>query len=131
MSGKDAAGSLAPMNDPVPGIGVAELGTALRVGGVLIDVREPDEYVQAHVGGARLVPLQNVPDVVGELPVDQPVYVICLSGGRSHHAATFLRGQGIDAINVLGGTAAWLRAGLPYLSGSETGDIEPSEMDQR
>ncbi len=119
------------MNDPVPGIGVAELGTALRVGGILIDVREPDEYVQAHVGGARLVPLQNVPEVVPELPTDQPVYVICLSGGRSHRAASFLRSQGIDAINVLGGTTAWLQAGLPYQSGSEPGALAPSEVNER
>ena len=118
------------MNDPVPGIGVAELGTALRVGGVLIDVREPDEYLEAHVGGARLVPLQNVPDAVPELPADQPVYVICLSGGRSHHAASFLRGQGIDAITVLGGTAAWVRAGLPYVSGPDAGVLADSESDE-
>ncbi len=111
------------MNDPVPGIGVAELGTALRVGGVLIDVREPDEYVEAHVGGARLVPLQNVPEVVTELPADQAVYVICHSGGRSHHAAAFLRSHGIDAVNVLGGTAAWVQAGLPYVCGSEAGSL--------
>lgn len=119
------------MNDPVPGIGVAELGTALRVGGILIDVREPDEYVQAHVGSARLVPLQNVPQVMAELPGDAPVYVICLSGGRSHHAASFLRSQGIDAVNVLGGTAAWMRAGLPYVSGSDPGELEASDTDQR
>lgn len=119
------------MNDPVPGIGVAELGTALRLGGVLIDVREPDEYLEAHVGGARLVPLQSVPEVVAELSADQPVYVICLSGGRSHHAASFLRSEGIDAINVLGGTAAWVHAGLPYLSGSEPGALAPSEVDER
>lgn len=119
------------MNDPVPGIGVAELGSALRFGGVLIDVREPDEYLEAHVGGARLVPLQNVPDVVGELRADQPVYVICLTGGRSHQAASLLRSEGIDAINVLGGTAAWVRAGLPYLSGSAPGVLAPSEVDER
>lgn len=118
------------MNDPVPGIGVAELGTALRIGGVLIDVREPDEYLEAHVGGARLVPLQNVPEVVAELPVDRAVYVICLSGGRSHHAASFLRSQGIDAINVLGGTAAWVHAGLPYLTGSEPGILVSPEVDE-
>lgn len=114
------------MNDPVPGIEVAELGSALRFGGVLIDVREPHEYVEAHVGGARLVPLQNVPEIIGELPKDQPVFVICLSGGRSHHAASFLRGHGIDAINVLGGTAAWVNAGLPFERGSDPGPFVAS-----
>jgi rhodanese-related sulfurtransferase len=113
------------MNVPVPGIGVAELQTALHDGGILVDVREPDEYLEAHVGGARLVPLQHVPEIVSELPADVPVYVICLSGGRSHRAAAFLRSNGIDAVNVLGGTAAWVQAGFPFVSGAEPGTIAP------
>ncbi len=115
------------MNLPVPGIGVAELHSALHDGGVLVDVREPDEYTEAHVGGARLVPLQSVPDIVGELPTDVPVYVICLSGGRSHRAAAFLRSHGIDAVNVLGGTAAWVQTGFPYVSGADPGTFEPTD----
>ena len=101
----------------------------MRVGGVLIDVREPDEYVEAHVGGARLLPLQHVPDAVAELPTDSPVFVICLSGGRSHRAAAFLRSNGIDAVNVLGGTAAWVQAGLPCVTGNEPGTLGDASSD--
>ena len=109
------------MNAPVPGIGVAELGSALRSGGVLLDVRELDEYLEAHVGGGRLAPLQTVPEIAAELPTDQPVYVICAAGGRSHRAAEFLRQQGVDAINVLGGTNAWMAAGFAVEVGPAAG----------
>jgi rhodanese-related sulfurtransferase len=77
----------------------------------VIDVREPEEYQAGHVPGARLVPLATVPQHVGDLPTDQPVYVVCASGNRSGRAAEFLAQQGIDARNVDGGTGDWIAAG--------------------
>ena len=109
------------MNVPIPGTSVEELGAAIRSGSLLIDVREPHEYLEAHVGTARLVPLQTVPTIVHELPAGEPVYVICHLGGRSHQAAAYLRQHGINAVNVLGGTAAWLEAGLPVEQGANAG----------
>lgn len=110
------------MDTQVPGIAVTDLSRLLDDGGsadgvVLIDVREESEYVSGHAPSARLVPLQTVPEAVGTLPTDAPVYVICHSGGRSHRAAEFLRAQGVDAVNVLGGTSAWIEAGLPVATG--------------
>lgn len=105
------------MDGPVPVVDVAELAGLLRTGITLIDVREPHEYAQVHVPGARPIPLANVPDHLDELPAG-PVYVICQAGGRSLRAAAFLREQGKDAINVAGGTGAWVAAGLPTESGA-------------
>jgi rhodanese-related sulfurtransferase len=103
----------------VPEIDVTELAR-LRAGGVaLIDVRQPDEYTAAHVPGATLVPLAMVPDNLDRVPTDGPVYVICAKGSRSLKAAEFYRGQGIDAVNVAGGTTAWLDAGQPVSTGME------------
>ena len=45
------------------------------------------------------------------------VYVICAIGGRSARAAEFLRGQGIDAINVAGGTNGWVDSGRAVVLG--------------
>lgn len=101
----------------VPEIDVAELAEARRGGATLIDVREPDEYEQAHVPGARLVPLATVPERLDEVPDAGAVYVICAKGGRSLKAAEFYRSQGIDAINVAGGTSAWIDAGQPVDTG--------------
>lgn len=103
----------------VPEIDIAELAR-LRADDVpLIDVREPDEYTAAHVPGATLIPLGTVADNVGQVPTEGTVYVICAKGGRSYNAAEFYRAQGIDAVNVAGGTTAWIEAGHPVSSGME------------
>ncbi|MGH9232541.1 MAG: rhodanese-like domain-containing protein [Acidimicrobiales bacterium] len=103
----------------VPEIDVTELARLRADGIALIDVRQPDEYTAAHVPGATLVPLAMVPDNLDRVPTDGPVYVICAKGGRSLKAAEFYRGQGIDAVNVAGGTTAWLDAGQPVSTGME------------
>jgi rhodanese-related sulfurtransferase len=103
----------------VPEIDVAELARVRESGAALIDVREPDEYVAAHVPGATLVPLATVPDRLAEVPTEGTVYVICAKGARSLRAAEFYRAQGIDAVNVAGGTNAWVDAGHPFSSGLE------------
>lgn len=112
-------GSVRGMNGPVPGIDIVEFERVLRSGVTLIDVREQDEYLEARVGGGLLMPLQTVADRLDEFPRDTPVYVICATGGRSHRAAAFLREQGVNAINVLGGTAAWQAAGFSVERGPD------------
>jgi len=103
----------------VPEIDVAELAKACADGAPVIDVREPDEYTAAHVPGAVLVPLATVPERLEEAPPDGPVYVVCAVGVRSLRAAEFYRSRGIDAINVAGGTTAWIEAGEPISTGME------------
>ncbi|MEU4421557.1 rhodanese-like domain-containing protein [Actinoplanes sp. NPDC024001] len=90
---------------------------AHRDGAVVIDVREPFEYLSGHVPGAELVPLARLAARIGDLPKDRPVYVICASGNRSLTAAGLLHRAGIDAWSVAGGTAAWQRAGHPVVRG--------------
>jgi rhodanese-related sulfurtransferase len=103
----------------VPEIDVAGLAKARADGAPLIDVREPDEYTAAHVPGAVLVPLATVPVRLEDVPPEGPVYVICAVGQRSLRAAEFYRSRGIDAINVAGGTTAWIEAGEPVSTGME------------
>jgi rhodanese-related sulfurtransferase len=92
-------------------IGVDELAERLRDGARLIDVREPHEYSSGHVPGAVSVPLATVPDQLELFRGQGPVYVICQSGGRSRRACEFVEAQGIDAVNVEGGTGAWIASG--------------------
>ena len=77
----------------------------------LVDVREPEEYVAGHVPGAKLIPLATVPLHVSELDKNQTQYIICKSGARSAQAAQYLIAQGFDAVNVAGGTMAWIELG--------------------
>ena len=95
-------------------ISVHELKAALDQGAaIVIDVREPVEYVDGHLPGARLVPLAQVPTLVGNLPTDAPVYLVCAVGARSGRAAEYLAQNGVDAVNVEGGTRDWVAAGYP------------------
>lgn len=97
----------------VPEIDVDELRTLQQAGATVIDVRQPDEYEEAHVPGARLIPLQEVPERLDELPTSGDIYLICKSGARSQRAAEFLEGHGYQVHNVVGGTMAWIDAGFP------------------
>lgn len=103
----------------IPEITVDELASRLADGAVLYDVREPDEWVEVRVPGVVSVPLASVPDVVHELPRDRPVHLICRSGARSMAAAEYLAAQGISAVNVAGGTLAWVESGRATASGPE------------
>ena len=102
----------------VPEIDLATLEAYMADSIVLVDVREEDEYIDGHVTGALPIPLSTIPDRFGELPTDSPIYVICALGGRSARAVEFLRAQGIDAINVAGGTQGWVDSGRTVLRGS-------------
>jgi rhodanese-related sulfurtransferase len=106
----------------VPEIDVEALEGKLAEGVPLIDVRQPEEYTEAHVPGAVLLPLGEVPARFDEVPRDRgAVYVICRSGARSLQAATFLQEQGFDVVNVTGGTLAWLASGREHRTGEQPG----------
>jgi rhodanese-related sulfurtransferase len=104
---------------PASEISVAELAGHLADGAPLVDVRQPGEYVSGHIPGALLVPLNELPERISELPGGRPLYIVCRSGSRSMVAAEFLNERGIDSVNVAGGTLAWLEAGQDLIAGSQ------------
>jgi sulfur-carrier protein adenylyltransferase/sulfurtransferase len=74
----------------------------------LLDVRQPFEYEEAHLPGAKLIPLPKLLDSVYELDRDQPILVYCATGGRSMMAAQLLSNQGFGEVyQVQGGINAW------------------------
>ena len=98
-------------------ISVDQLAEQLEAGARLIDVREPDEFEQARVPQAQLIPLATVPQHVDEFRGDGTTYVICRSGGRSMQACEFVAAQGADVVNVAGGTLAWVESGRDVSTG--------------
>lgn len=56
----------------------------------ILDVRQPWEYQQEHLPGARLIPLPQLADGAKTLDPEKPVIVHCAVGGRSRVAAQLL-----------------------------------------
>lgn len=73
----------------------------------LLDVREPWEHALCALPDARLIPMEELPFRLEELPPDREVVVYCHHGIRSAAVAEWLRAQGIPAINLRGGIDAW------------------------
>lgn len=85
---------------------------------LLVDVREPNEFVHVRAEGAVPLPLSSFLARYRELPPDRPLLLICASGSRSFGAADYLVRNGFPNVaNVQGGTVAWARAGLPVRQG--------------
>lgn len=83
---------------------------ALRV----YDVRRPREYAAGHVPGAVSVPLDQLAREIDGRSPSGPVAIVCASGYRSSIAGSLLLGRkGVEPINVVGGTSAWVAAGFP------------------
>ena len=94
-----------------------------REDALLIDVREPHEWDEAHIGGAKLVPQGTVAERIGELAPDrsQRLLVHCRVGNRSARVADALvneLGYG-NVASVAGGIEAWREAGLPVIEVEE------------
>jgi len=99
----------------------------------LLDVRQPKEYEQAHIPGAKFIPLPLLHDKVSELDKEKPVIVYCAIGGRSRVAAQLLSGLGFKEVyNLKGGIKAWqgIKAAGPQELNLDliTGDESPADM---
>ena len=78
----------------------------------LLDVREPWEFETAHINGAKLMPMGDVPARANqELDPDDHIVVICHHGVRSMNVTAWLRQQGFEkAQSMRGGIDAWSRS---------------------
>jgi adenylyltransferase/sulfurtransferase len=73
----------------------------------VLDVREPHEFAIAQIGG-HLIPLNDLPQRVGELDPNREIVVHCKMGGRSQKASEFLAQAGFKNLhNLAGGIQAW------------------------
>lgn len=100
------------MNDDLRQVTVDEIPADAKI----LDVREDMEWEAGHIEGAQHIPLGDVPARYGEVPLDEDVYIICRSGGRSLKATAYLQDAGFDVLNVLGGMGAWQDAEKPMVS---------------
>lgn len=111
-------GAIAPAGaavDGVPRIGPRALWEQLhsKQPPLVLDVREPREFHQAHIPNAQPIPLLQMVTEPPALPRDRPIVITCRSGRRSQRAAQALLSQGYDNLSILeGGLLAWEADGL-------------------
>lgn len=85
----------------------------------IIDVRTPKEFKEGHLPNAENLDWKDQAAFLGQindLNQNEPVYVYCLSGGRSQQAATLLAERGFTVHNYQGGMMDWRNSDKPEIS---------------
>ena len=87
---------------------------------VVLDVRDADEFDAAHIPGSLHIPYGELPERLGELPVDGALAVVCSGGKRSGLAASVLQREGREGVVHVahGGVGTWQRQGRPTANGA-------------
>lgn len=87
-------------------------------GAFILDVRQPEEWNEAHVPDSTLIPLGELTARAAELPKDQEIVIVCRSGNRSAQARDLLLSAGFTQVtSMAGGLNQWKAAGYPTVSG--------------
>lgn len=73
----------------------------------LLDVRTPQENAAQAIEGSYLIPINELPYRVGELPRDKEIVVYCRIGNRSAYACVYLNRLGFRVKNLEGGIVLW------------------------
>jgi adenylyltransferase/sulfurtransferase len=106
------------MKNGIPQLSVKDYKSRIDKGEelFLLDVREPYEYQIAQIGGT-LIPQNDVPNRLAEIPRDKEIVVQCRSGARSQSIAEFLAQQDHSSVkNLAGGILAWADAIDPTIT---------------
>ena len=83
---------------------------ASRPAPYVLDVREPWEHDKAHLAGATLIPMREIPSRLPELPEHDELVLMCHHGSRSAQVAIWLARNGFGRVhNLAGGIDAWSR----------------------
>jgi glyoxylase-like metal-dependent hydrolase (beta-lactamase superfamily II)/rhodanese-related sulfurtransferase len=86
---------------------------------VVLDVRDDDEFSEAHIPGSIHIPYGQLTERLGELPPDRVIATVCSGGKRSGLAASLLQREGREPVVHVGhgGVGTWQRQGHPVESG--------------
>jgi rhodanese-related sulfurtransferase len=80
----------------------------------ILDVRTKEEYNDAHIKGANLIPLHELETNLNKIPKDKKVVVHCAKGKRSAKACEILKDKGLKELyNMEGGINQWKSEGYP------------------
>jgi len=106
--GNNASASLA--NE----ISVGEAYTKYQNGAFVLDVRTQEEWNEYHAPNTTLIPLDQLPARLNEVPKDREIVVVCRSGNRSQEGRDILLNAGfMQVTSVKGGLNEWRANGYP------------------
>jgi rhodanese-related sulfurtransferase len=82
-------------------------------GTLVVDVRTQEEWDEYHAPNTTLIPLDQLPNRLSELPKDKEILVVCRSGNRSQEGRDILISAGYNATSMTGGLKEWYAKGYP------------------
>ena len=83
---------------------------------VILDVRTPSEYEDAHIEGAINIPVEEIVDRLNELSANDVILVYCRTGNRSGTAVGIMEENGFSKIyHMHEGISTWISEGLPVV----------------
>jgi rhodanese-related sulfurtransferase len=95
-------------------ISASEAFTKYQNGTFLLDVRTQEEWDEYHAPNTTLIPLDQLPARLSELPKDKEIVVICRSGNRSAQGRDILLNAGFAQVTSMkGGLNEWRASGYP------------------
>jgi rhodanese-related sulfurtransferase len=111
--GATAQGASATSPKALPDRDPALARKLVAEGGVLLDVRSPDEFSGGHIDGAKNIPVEDLEGRMGDVEKltggdkKKPIVVYCASGARSKFAKKMLVKAGYEMVTNLGPMSNW------------------------
>lgn len=96
-----------------PEISVDQAYQMYQQGAFVLDVRTVEEWNEYHAPNTTLIPLDQLPSRLNELPRDKQIVVVCRSGNRSREGRDILLAAGFQATSMAGGLKDWYAKGYP------------------
>ena len=81
------------------------MNEAINNEGIIVDVREVEEFAKGHIPMAINLPLSDIENGKIGLPKNKVILVYCENGGGSMMAARILSNMGYNVLNPVGGLA--------------------------
>lgn len=99
-------------------VSATEAVRLINHGGIVIDVRDQEQFKQGHIVNARNIALADIEKDANivKKKKDKALLTVCEHGTNSGKAAALLRGAGFEnAVSLKGGLASWRLENLPIV----------------
>jgi rhodanese-related sulfurtransferase len=113
LGGQSTAQTTLPLT-----VSVKEAAQKRDQGAFILDVRTVEEWEEGHIPNATLIPLDELPLRLSEVPSAREIVVVCRSGNRSQVGRDILLDAGFEQVtSMAGGVNEWEALGYPIVSG--------------